>query len=482
MRRLRWLAGAAASLAVVALTAGTVAAVQAAAANERAIIDDARRVATLAGAEPAYERALLLAVEAIHLWDAPETRRTLLDVMGRSPQIASVTRTSGDIGVQQMSLAPDSSAAVVVLDAARGVRIIDLDRRVEVGAYAPEGTAVLDAVAAPNDRIALSMLEPPCEPGGWCENSVLRSLALDDRDGGETIYDGFNAEVIDIEYSPDRTLAAVIAPLPWVDEPGNIAIWRGGDSDEPMLLDLPDAGTNPGASNWANAFGRVRFSPDGSRLYASGFGPTAIFDTRTGALVGELGGQGIVAVSPDGASVLVREGETVVRIVELDDPTETRLLETASVVIDGAFSPDGRYVVTTGGDGASLWSAAGGTLVESLEGHVGPVTTAAFLSTGELVTAGADGALITWVLDDWTASFRDWKRHGNQSLVPRDDRTLVYERPDGSFVGISADPAIWLDRACLVAGRGFSEQEWQALFADRSYDPACVNGSSAPPD
>ena len=104
---------------------------------------------------------------------------------------------------------------------------------------------------------------------------------------------------------------------------------------------------------------------------------------------------------------------------------------------------------------------------------MGEVTSAAFLPTGELVTAGADGALITWVLDDWTASFRDWIREGSEDLMPRDDRTLVFERPDGSFVGISADPAIWLDRACAVAGRGLSEQEWRGLFNDRPYNPAC---------
>ena len=97
------------------------------------------------------------------------------------------------------------------------------------------------------------------------------------------------------------------------------------------------------------------------------------------------------------------------------DPTDSRLLEMPDVVIDGAFSPDGKTVVTTGGDGAWLWLAANGAFQESLQGHTGVVTSVAFLSTGELVTAGADGALITWVLDDWTASFRDWKRTGNES-------------------------------------------------------------------
>ena len=352
VRRLRWLAGATASLAVVALAAGTVAAVQTGAANEQAVIEDARRVAALASAEPAYERALLLAVEAIRLWDAPTTRRTLLDVMGRSPRIVSVTRTIGDVGVQQMSLAPGGSTAVVV-DEDQDARVIDLDRHAQIGEYVLE--ARRRGRRRPRRRRSAGRPDRTQRAGGsvparWIvRNPALRALDLDDPGRGEITFTGFDAYVIDIEFSPDRSLAAVIAPLPCEDEAGNVAIWRVGAPDEPMLLDLPDAGSNPGAPNWANAFGRVRFSPDGSRLYASGFGPTAIFDTRTGALVGELGGEGILAVSPDGGSVLIREGRTAVRIVDLDDPTETRLLEMPAVVIDGAFSPDGRHVVTTGG-------------------------------------------------------------------------------------------------------------------------------------
>ena len=301
VRRLRWLAGAAASLAVIALAAGTVAAVQVGAANEQAVVEDARRVAALAGAEPAYERALLLAVEAIRLWDAPTTRRTLLDVMGGSPRIVSVTRTSGDVGVQQMSLAPGGTTAVVV-DDDLDARAIDIVQRAQIGEYVFEddgrsstefeGDVVLDAVEAPDGRIALSVLENPCRPDGSCGTASVRALDLDDPGRGENIFSGFDEYVIDIEFSPDRSLVAAIAPLPYIDESENVAIWRVGNPDDPMLLDLPDAGSNPGAPNWANAFGRVRFSPDGSRLYASGFGPTAIFDTRTGALVGELGGAG----------------------------------------------------------------------------------------------------------------------------------------------------------------------------------------------
>ncbi|MEU1973527.1 BTAD domain-containing putative transcriptional regulator [Microbacterium sp. NPDC019599] len=479
VRRLRWLAGATASLAVVAVAAGAVATVQAQEADARAVVDDARRVAAIAAAEPHYERALLIAVEAIRLWDAPATRTALLDVMARSPRIVSVTRMPGDQGVQQMSLGADGSTAVVVGED-MSARVLDLDRGAQIHRYALGGDRVLDAVELPGDRVAISALTGVCGNDGWCDTTYLNAFEVDEPvSAGLPLVDGFSWEAIDIELSPDQTLAAVIAPLPWVDEPENVAIWRLDAPDSPMLLDLPHAGSNPGPGNWAHAYGRVRFSPDGSLLYASGFGGTAAFDTRTGELVDEFDGQGLLAVSPEGDSILLREGRTAARIVDLADPAAPRILEMPAAVIDGAFTPDGTQVVTTAGHHAWLWSAETGDLRESLDGHVGDVRSVAFTPTGELVTAGTDGALITWVLDDWTAAFRDWITEGNEFLMERDERTLVLDKPDGSAVGISADPDMWLERACDVAGRGLTEEEWATLFEDRPYDPACTTGSAA---
>ncbi|MDY0908800.1 BTAD domain-containing putative transcriptional regulator [Microbacterium sp. CFBP9034] len=471
VRRLRWLAGATACLAAVALAVGTVAVIQVGVLNKQAVIDEARHIAALAVEEPVYERALLMAVEAIGLWDAPTTRRALLDVMGESPRITSVTRVSGDAAVQQMSLGTDGSTAVIVGDDLTA-RMIDLDGRAQLFAYERGTDTVLDALPAPDGRLTLSVLTEDCDVRELCDAPFARSLEPRDAEGEATYYDGFK-EVIDLEYSPDGSWVAAIAPLPWVDEPGNVAMWRADGSGAPQLLDLPDAGTNPGAPNWANAFGRVRFSPDGSRLYASGFGPTAIFDTHTGALVGELTGQGILAVSPDGEAVLMRDGQKAARIVDLADPDRSILLETPSTVIDGVFSPDGTRVVTTSGDRAWVWSTGTGDLRDSLEGHVGEVTSAAFRPSGELVTAGEDGALITWTMGDWSSSFRDWIREGSELLVPRDDRTLVFNDSEGRRVGIAADPEIWRDRACAIAGRSLTEAEWQELFNDRPYKPAC---------
>ena len=100
----------------------------------------------------------------------------------------------------------------------------------------------------------------------------------------------------DVEYSADGSLFAALAASTGFQSPGRIALWRGGAGD-PVLLDLDVSGLDPQP---AGQFGAVKFSPDGSRLYASGFGPTVVFETATGQELHRIAGNGILAVSPDG--------------------------------------------------------------------------------------------------------------------------------------------------------------------------------------
>ena len=38
---------------------------------------------------------------------------------------------------------------------------------------------------------------------------------------------------------------------------------------------------------------------------------------------------------------------------------------------------------------------------------------------------------------------------------------------------VVAEPAVWEDRACRIAGRVLTEQEWAELLGARPYAPAC---------
>ena len=96
-----------------------------------------------------------------------------------------------------------------------------------------------------------------------------------------------------------------------------------------------------------------------------------------------------------------------------------------------------------------------------------------FRPTGELVTAGEDGALITWDTGDWSARFPSDLFITDQMVAELDERTVTLEQSDGRWQQVVAEPAVWEERACLIAGRGLNEQEWGELMGARPYAPAC---------
>jgi len=99
VRRLRVLIAGVAALTVVAAGVSWVAVRQRDRADRAANVAEARRVGAQALVERPYDRALLLAVEAVHLWDSPETRGNLVDTIARSPRAIGVARSSRAIGV-----------------------------------------------------------------------------------------------------------------------------------------------------------------------------------------------------------------------------------------------------------------------------------------------------------------------------------------------------------------------------------------------
>jgi hypothetical protein len=60
-------------------------------------------------------------------------------------------------------------------------------------------------------------------------------------------------------------------------------------------------------------------------------------------------------------------------------------------------------------------------------------------------------------------------------LVPLidDDLTLTVFAPEGVARRWPGDPQDWAARACAIAGRALTQDEWQHHLAGRDYDPAC---------
>jgi WD40 repeat protein/serine/threonine protein kinase len=103
-----------------------------------------------------------------------------------------------------------------------------------------------------------------------------------------------------------------------------------------------------------------------------------------------------VAFSPDGHYVATGAE----KIILWDAKTRTKIapLEYSSIVWHVAFSPDGRFLVSTHGDGAILvWDVESRECVANFNEHGGAVQSVAFSRDGRRVaSAGEDGSVIVW--------------------------------------------------------------------------------------
>lgn len=478
VRRLTWVTAGAAGLAIVTVVTGLIAGFQANLAGERATVAEARRVAALAVEEPHFDRALLLAVEAIELWESSETRVNLVRVLSRAPRVTSIIRIPKDgVAAASMSLAADGKRASVI-DGDHDVRMFDLDDRTQLGDYSPPFKIIVTSAVDPvSGTVAFSETSDPCSEAR-CD--FRRTGTLDLANGGRSgvaTYEGLGGTATDLEYSPDGSLFAALAAPQQFRSSARLALWRGGAENltGPLLVDLGLGGSDPGPlSGLGWQYGGVKFSPDGSLMYASGFGPTVVLDTATGGEVHRIPGSGILAVSPDGRRIAVRDGSLAVRIVDsagVAAPTTVPLSSSASVA---DFSPDSRQLAIAVGTDVVVANTGAGDIAETLRGHDGAVTAVEFRPTGELVTAGADGAILTWDLGDWSASFRVHTYARLTAAVDElDERTVTLELSDRTTQVVIAEPAAWQERACVIAGRVLTEQEWGRLLGARPYDPAC---------
>ncbi|VFN05193.1 MAG: WD domain-containing protein, G-beta repeat-containing protein, partial [Candidatus Kentron sp. G] len=166
----------------------------------------------------------------------------------------------------------------------------------------------------------------------------------------------------------------------------------------------------------------VLFTPDGRRLFSVSDDKTIrVWDVASGKLLRTLRGQvgqgheGKLfagALSPDGKWLAVggmigtgTEYQDAIRLIALQGPANARvrLLKGHTNVIHAlAFSPDGRRLLSGGGDNtARLWEVGSGPgdnrPIAVLRGHAGPIRAVAFSLDGKrLVTGSDDHTLRLW--------------------------------------------------------------------------------------
>ncbi len=154
-RRLKGLLAGLSVLLVVAIVAGLLAIGESERADAESNVAEARRVGAQALVEWPYDRALLLAVEAVNLWDSPETRGNVLTTIERSPRAAGVIHSGGPRLID-IDVSPDGTKAVV-LDHREVVTLYDLSARRAVATLAAEDTSYRAPTFSPDgERVAVS--------------------------------------------------------------------------------------------------------------------------------------------------------------------------------------------------------------------------------------------------------------------------------------------------------------------------------------
>ncbi len=140
-----------------------------------------------------------------------------------------------------------------------------------------------------------------------------------------------------------------------------------------------------------------RFSPDGSLLATYFRTGIILYDVSTGRTRLTLPHPSrtiAVAFSPDGRFLATGSDDYLVRLWDLRNPAQPRILPGHTSSIYGiAFSPDGRRLVSSGIDAARVWNVASGRETQTLRVRGGTGETAQFTADGTRIVTQMKGAL-----------------------------------------------------------------------------------------
>ena len=211
-RRLRILAAATSVLAVVALVVGMLAIRAAGRADHQTTIAEARRVGAEALQERAYDRALLLAVEGVHLSDSAENATTC------STPSSAVPGDRGDSERRLTVAGRGELARRATRDRVRQPSCGDGLRphhRDPVGNLGAAGiTYGAFAVRPGGDVVAVSSYPTRCFHTIECPEAVVEVFDATDLSPRGIRYEGFELLASDMVYSTDGSLLATVGRLP----------------------------------------------------------------------------------------------------------------------------------------------------------------------------------------------------------------------------------------------------------------------------
>jgi len=396
LRRLRTGAAALAVLLVLALVGGAVALVQRQAAKREARVALANQLGAQAVVEPRIDRALLLALEALHLNDSHQTRGALLTTLLRSPTIPRQTFTL-PLGIRPLRLSVSADGATLAVSDNAG-QIHFFDTRTRRESRAPLGDVMgylPPAYSADGERMLTIAAGEPPRGLELRDDATLRRIRLLPFDRNWFTKEG--GAVTPFGFSRDGKIAFFAYDL----------VINEAEDEGAAYVDVWDVASGRRRSRPLGSVDvtGARLVGDGSRLVTVTRTEIATWEARTL--------RRLRAVHPDvklgGYADVSASGRTVV--AEIRGTGALVFIDTVSGRVTRArgggehglgltvrFAPDGRTVVTSHDDGTViLWNPATGRPVEKLVGHGGRSVGAAFSPDGAVVySSSLDGAVFGW--------------------------------------------------------------------------------------
>ncbi len=430
------------------------------------------------------------------LWDLQTNQPVGAALSGHTAAVGSLA-----VDAERRLLASASmDGSVVVWDGASGVPLGAPIAQHTAGAtdvvFGPDGTFVTGSLAG---TVALWTLDPVPRPA--------RVLARD------------AAPVSDLAFSPDGASLGrlnALGEVALVDETGRERVIRAA----PDLWQEPESASG----------GSLAFAPDGSLLVVAFANGTVLRFDDAGNAIDEPLGDGTtellsaaVGTGPDGPFIAVGRADGAVARWHADGrPLGEPLVTDHGAVHSVAVSADGRLLAAGGGDGVvTVWDAATGRRVKELAvGSGRDRTTAVFGPGGEtLAASGPGGAIALWDVDSWRRrdpGFPALSTSITDLAISPDGRLLAAGLVDGAIVLLDAatgqqigpplrghdggvwsvafspdgrslasggqdepvllwdlDLAAWRERACALAARNLTRDEWARYFAVGGRSKTC---------
>jgi WD40 repeat protein len=443
-RRARIMLAGVVVLLVGAVAAGLIAMRQAERADTATTAADAGRVAGLALDADDFDLSLLLAVEAVHLGDSPDTRASLLDVLSRSPGLLGAVRH--DEPIEAMDVNP-VDGTVAIGGAAAGVSFLAANTLDPVDTY-DEPPSKLE-YRADGRQIAVATTIGPAGSASSTELGavpvrLVEAATLEEQPVQLGGLPGGQVEVSDLHYSADgRFLAVALDRYEDEQYASSVLVW------DMTMPDRPVQHVRPGRA-WA-----VALSPDGSLLYVGTQGPPALstYDVATGRMgrtvglspEGELDATGVAGlhdgleISPDGGTLAVRapHDDTVLLLDAATLTTRAELRGHTAPVTTVQFSRDGTMIASGSDDQqVVVWDVATGSQQDQLRGHSGSVWGLAFSpDDATLYSASTDRMLLAWDVGGDSRLIRraglvdDALRYGLTAVPAPDGEAVAYIGP-----------------------------------------------------